>query len=50
MEPSLFIWTVRFLKPFVVNNLKLFEQGFVEVASGTTVIHLNTQIATHTAT
>lgn len=51
MEPSLFIWIARtFLKPFVVDNLKMFEKGFAEVASGTTVIHFNTHIATHTAT
>lgn len=47
-EPSLFMWIARaFLKPFVVNNLKMFEKGFAEVASGTTVIHFNTHIATH---
>lgn len=49
MEPSLFIWIARaFLKPFVVDNSKMFEKGFAEVASGTTVIHFNTHIATHT--
>lgn len=47
MEPSLFIWIAKaFLKPFVVDNLKMFEKGFAEVANGTTVIHFNTHIAT----
>lgn len=51
MQPSLFIWIARaFLKPFVVDNLKMFEKGFAEVASGTTVIHFNTHIATHAGT
>lgn len=51
MEPSLFIWIARaFLKHFVVDNLKMFAKGFAEVASGTTVIHFNTHIATHTHT
>lgn len=36
------------LKPFVVNNLKMFEKGFAEFASGTTVIHFNTHTAPHT--
>jgi len=50
MEPGLFIWIARtFLKPFVVDNLKLFERGFAKVASGTTVIHFNSHIAAHTA-
>ncbi len=51
MQPSLFIWIARaFLKPFVVNDLKMFERGFAGVASGTTVIYFNTHIATHTPT
>lgn len=51
MQPSLFIWIARaFLKPFVVDDLKMFERGFAEVASGTTVIYFNTHIATHTGT
>ena len=49
MEPSLFIWIARaFLKTFVASNLEMFEKGFAEVASGTTVIHFNTHIATRT--
>lgn len=48
MQWSVFIWTARaFLKPFVVDNLEMFEKGFAEVASATTVIHFNTHIATH---
>lgn len=42
MEPRLFIWIARtLLKSFVVHKLKLFERGFGEVASGTTVIPFN---------
>ena len=49
VQPSLFIWIAgAFLKPFVVDNLEMFENGFGEVASGTTVIHFYTHIATHT--
>lgn len=44
----LLIWTARaFLKLVVVNNLEMYEKGFAEVASATTVIHFNTHIATH---
>lgn len=46
-----FIWIARaFLKPFVVDNLKMFEKGFADVASATTVIHFNTLTATHIGT
>lgn len=47
----MFIWIARaFLKPFVVANLKMFEKGFAEVASGTAVIRFNTHIATQAHT